>query len=277
MFQTFEELMGGINKEEIEAEILKREEGDKELKDYELTEVKSLIWLAGEKWLLRDLTEFTIIGTEVDILTLPDKNGYKFHAFIDVTGHIKGVKKPFDKYQGLPYCIDWKTTKNELNTLWRQRLISSWQWQNYAHLTGAKIFIYRGISRLNTLTELILKVPEINSIEVEQFNASIGVQIKELITNNFEIWPRNKPFACGAYGRNCIYLSDCDNFSMERKVPIMGNLSYSLINKFMLCPEKARREMLEKQEGIVDETDESNFGKAFHRGIASLWKQAFSL
>ncbi len=276
MFETFEELMGSINKEEIEAEILRREEGDKELKDYELSEVKSLIWLAGEKWLIRDLTEFTLTGTEVDILTLPDKNGYRFHAFIDVTGHIKGVKKPFDKYQGLPYCIDWKTTSKELDNIWRNRQISSWQWQNYSHLTDAKIFIYRGISRKETLKEVILKVPEINSFEVTEFNESVGGQIKYLVDNNIKVWPRNKPFACSAYGKTCFYINDCENFSMKQEVPKMGNLSYSFVNKFLLCPERARRELIEIGD-ISDNTDESNFGKAVHKGIANLWQQGFGL
>lgn len=275
MFSTFEELISQIDISEIENEILNKRDGEKELKDYEVTEVKSLLWLAGEKWLLRDLSEFTLTGTEVDILTEPDKNGYRFHAFIDVTGIVKGVKKPFNAYSGKPYCIDWKTTAKELDTKWRARLTSSWQWQQYAHLTGAKLFIFRGISRLESLTELIIKVPDTNSMEVIDFNNSVGGQIKYLRDEKFNIWPRNKPFACHAYGRVCEYYVDCDCLTMPFVVPPEKNLSYSYIDKFLLCPEKARRSALIDE--IDDSSSESSFGLVMHRALASLWSQAFKL
>ncbi len=80
------------------------------------------------------------------------------------------------------------------------------------------------------------------------------------------------PFACNAYGRECEFLQDCQNYTMP-KASASKRLSYSYIQTYLLCPEKARRYALAKGAGGYSE--ETTFGRSVHRGLAELWRRAF--
>jgi hypothetical protein len=63
-------------------------------------------------------------------------------------------------------------------------------------------------------------------------------------------------------------------------------MSYSTINRFMLCPERLRREKLAyleakelELEGEIepDASDATRFGNAVHRGMESIYRQAYDI
>ncbi len=268
----FETIISQINLEEVAEAIRKTEDGERVISDFDFEDAKRLVWLAGEKWLPRDLNEFTLEGTEVEGFLDVDNIRGRFHGFGDITGTIKGTIPPFVEFFGKKYCIDWKTSKNTLDTVWRERLIASWQWPFYAVLFDASLVIYRGISRNGELKEIILKVPESNREEVTNQVEMISRQIKELET--FSVWPRNKPYACSAYGRDCEFKESCHDYEMPRVKLIEPSLSYSFIDKFMLCNEKARRIKIADERVGTEETD---FGSACHRGLSCLWELGYKV
>lgn len=274
---TTSQIMEAVDKDAIASAILSFEEGEKPFDDFDFEDAKLLVWTAAEKWLARDLSEFTLEAVENKLVTDYAGPEYPFKCFLDVCGMIKpDGMKPFDKFARQKYVIDWKTSKNTLGTEWKQRLLDSHQWQMYSDVYGASLFIYRGLSRVRAQTqEVLIPVPDTNHEEVLHQLRAIGCQINALRAEKFVVFPRNKPHGCEAYGKVCPYYDSCMDYSMPKgELPLDKALSYSFMNNFMLCNERARREVL--AEGM-DYQDETNFGRAVHRGLASLWSQAFRL
>ncbi len=271
---NFQEIISNVNLEEIVEAIRNKDEGEKPLDDWAFEDCKRLIWAAGEKWLPRDLYEFTLDGTEIEGFIAGTDNALPFHGFGDMLGTIKGRIEPFTDYAGRRFCLDWKTRKNTLDTAWRTRLIDSWQWKDYATMFEVALVLYRGLSRKGDLAEIIIRVPENNDEEVLRHIKGVEVQIAGLRAASLTVWPQNKPFACSAYGRQCGYYSDCADGVVPELVPPDKALSYSFVSTFMLCNEKARRQIIDgKSEG----TEETDFGNCTHRGLASLWSQAYKI
>lgn len=275
-FPDLAEVMSTIDAEAVGRAILTDKEGnDITLAKHDFDDAVRLTWLAAEKWLPRDLFEIKIDGLELrQEMPIPYQR-LPFKGFLDVGGTTRGLIDPFKPFGGKPVIIDWKTTKNDLKNPsdWKRRLLDSNQWVCYSEVYKAAVFIYRGLSRNGSTAELIINVPESNSREALEYISGVGVQVNALRDGGYEVFPRNRPFACHAYNRECKYKKDCDDYTMPRQVLSPDKqLSYSFMNTFLLCPERARRESLET-DGLG--SDDTLFGQCVHSGIAELYKQAY--
>lgn len=258
----------------VDEAILRRDEGERELITDDLVNVKEMVWAAGEQWLSRDLLDFKpgVSIEQEEIIEMSE--GLKFKAVMDVSAISQGTYKPLDQFKDERLLIDWKTAGGELSQAWRDRLVDSWQWRLYSAMQGASVFSYRGVSRRDLSTkEVIIKVPETNFQESMEYLRASNKLREQLKT--FDVWPRNMPHACGAFGYECPYYTDCISYSMPRQVPEDRPMSYSRLKEFYLCPERCRRGLIETE---VEQEDEApSIGSAFHRGIAALYEEAIKL
>lgn len=261
-----DDILSSVDLEKVQQAICVYEQDEKPMADFDIEDARKLVWTAAEKWLVRDLTEFTLDRVEKEQII----NDFKF--VMDLSGMILGNNKPFQDFGNKRYIIDWKTSKNSLTTEWKDRLINSWQWRLYSDVVDASLFVYRGLSRNGDTKEVLIQVPEENGQEALEQRISIGREIHALRDIGAAVWPRNMPFACGAYGRDCEFMKDCQDYSMPKGVPPEKLLSYSYMSTFQLCNEKARRYAMGHNN---DNSDETNFGRAVHRGLAELWRQAY--
>lgn len=252
------------------------ESGRQYLADYDYADVKKMVWAAAEKWLVGDILDLQVAGIEQEyiagVAAIP---GQLFKGIIDLRGTLNGRLNSTKHYAGRRVVIDWKSTGSALDKVWDERLLDSWQWKKYLYFDNADVMIYRGIHRDGSTRELIIERPPGLEASVIDHLRGITVARNALITAGLDVWPRNMPQSCGSFGRDCPYREDCRDFTMPRGlVSIEKSISYSGMSKFLLCPERYRRSVLEDgQEG----TEESNIGVAFHRGAAELYTQVRDL
>lgn len=260
------------------------------LSDYDFEDAKMCVWAAAAKWLIRDLDVFSdsiLVEYEKRINFSIEGEACEVKGIFDLWGNFKSISvhKQFENYEDSCFIIDWKTSRGSLDTAWRKRLIYSRQWRLYSAIVDARVFMYRGIQRSTKLgeepdcKEIIIEVPRNNKIEVCQQTAQLLVQRARLIKNSYEfpIWPKNMPDACFQYGRECPYLVDCESNNVVNYIPDLGHpMSYSRLKTFQACPERHRRDLLAKSQDLTeDESDDTIFGSAVHRGLAELYTQAF--
>ena len=246
-------------------------EGAKPLPEFDYEDARSMVWRAAEKWLPKDLESLTLLGVEesFEFSVIGPRFRQGVHGYYDLRGSTKDPE--FDSVVGI--IVDWKTSRNTLDGLWRSRLIDSFQWRIYARASGSVLVAYRGLNRKGEVKELILRVPESNTQEVEEQVIGLGSMRAALVDQELPVWPRNSPNACFAYNEQCPYYADCQGNSMPRVRLDHAPLSYSQMNSLMLCPERTRRGIIADREG---KPEESLFGNAVHRGLAELWRQAFT-
>jgi hypothetical protein len=275
---TWDTLLPLLNLELIAEKILKTE--GRALENHEFDDVKELCMIAGRRWLARDLEDLQIMGLEEEVF-IEDIPGARtpFHGFVDVWGVLTGKGTPtLQPYAGRVAIIDWKTTKNHVEASkgdWKQKMIASWQWQEYAVAKDARIFMYRGISTTyKTTEEVILQTVPSTREEVYDHLGGVYAARQALVDAGLVVWPRRKPDSCGAFGRDCPYLKDCDEYTMPQVAPGDKALSYSSTNTFLLCPERHRRDSLTKDR---EETDSTIVGQAFHRGMEEIYRQGREL
>jgi hypothetical protein len=264
---------------------------------FDLEEANDVVFVAAHRWLLEDLTALAVTETE----RLYVQNGFKF--ILDLQGTFTGEgSKTFqhdarkyndanmDRFQGKRFVADWKSTKSELDTMWQERLVDSWQWRDYLAETGADIFVYRGIKRrtrigdsVETREFYIDRSVQPDLEELHRINVlSTTVQRDALVQLGQVPWPQNRPGGCRAFGRECQYKPDCDSglkFLPTGALTPNRELSYSRIQSFKLCPERYRRDLLAKQDGLEEEVagPDAEFGLAIHRGLAEVYRQAYGL
>lgn len=248
--------------------------GTPRIAEYELDDIKQMIWTAAEKWLVRDIYDFQIENVEEEYREghrLPTGEIQVFRGFKDVEGWLRGRLNVSRKYAGQKCVIDWKTTHSTLDKTWEDRLLDSWQWKKYLYCSGAQVMLYRGFNRHGETRELLIeRPPDLEQIVPEQM-IGVALERQALISAGLTVWPRRMPGACGSYGRECPHLADCRSNTMPRAAILPGRtLSYSSMDTFMLCPERARRSLLE--EGTSD-TKETLSGQAIHRGLAEIYRQ----
>lgn len=276
---NFDDILRAVNLDAVEEAIFapKREGGARSVYTLdEVNNIKEMMLLAGERWLPRDLAELDQMVVEEKF----ESAHMGLKGFLDVNGVMKGASKPFDEFQGMRMIADWKTREGELDQRWKDRNVDSWQWKIYATLSGAVLFNYRGVSRRCNFTEypckdILLVVPQTNDLEVEEYVRGKTAERNSLIELGLDVWPRHMPDACGMYGRECPFKSDCDSYSMPRFIPHTTKvMSYTAYHNFCICPEKARRlEQLPE----ADSGEEANVGDGFHKAIAELYRQAQTL
>jgi hypothetical protein len=271
---TWDSLLPLLDLELIAEKILKTE--GRKLENHEFEDVKELCMIAGRRWLARDLTDLRITGLEEEVF-IDDIPGQRtpFHGFVDLSGVItENAVETLRPYAGRIAIIDWKTTKNHVEKSrgdWAKKCIDSWQWQIYTYATDARIFMYRGISTTyKTTEEVVLQTVPSTREEVRDHLAGVYVARQALVDAGLTVWPRRKPDSCGAFGRDCPYMEDCDKYTMPQIAPGDRQLSYSSAANFLLCPERHRRDSLTD---IREETDATIVGQAFHRGMEEIYKE----
>lgn len=273
-YPPVEDYWNQLDSDKIAAAITTSEKGLVKLTEWDFEDAKRLIWNAAEKWLPRDLSEFIIAPDGIEKRMSLDWGGkLQVKGYIDIEGTFRGTIKPFTEYAGDKFVLDWKTSKNTLDTDWRERLIDSWQWRFYHTGNDAKVIIYRGLSRNGETKEVLLAPPVSTKEETLEYIRGTIAMRQSLIQLGATVYPRHRPFACHAYGRECPFYADCDNYDTIPKVALLDSeMSYSRLEHLLLCPEKHRRLVLQND---ADDSEETDFGQAVHRGLAEVWRQAF--
>lgn len=273
----FSEYAPQIDWQKVEDAII----GDGKLAEYDLADSKTMVWSAAEKFLPRDLYDLDIDGVEEPYeatLELP-YGPQVFKGIKDLKGRLRGRLNATKKYAGKKVVVDWKSTANTLDKTWEDRLLDSWQWRKYLYFENADVMIYRGLGRDSSgevkFREVFIERPAKLEEDILVQLQGCAISRQSLIEAGLEVWPRKMPSACGAFGRECPYFLDCRDGSMPRGAVLPGrSFSYSSMDKYLLCPERYRREIL--SEGQED-TEESLFGQAVHRGLAEVYTQARNL
>jgi hypothetical protein len=263
----WDDVILNLDLEKVGAEIDNVDGG--KMPNFERQDVRELVLIAAKRWLPGDLEEIEILGVEEEFET-PTMRG-----IVDLRGRHRGKVKQFTSYSGDHVIIDWKTTKGALDADWANRYKYSWQWGLYADLDHlAKLFSYRGISRTGEMREVIIEIPEGKREEAQRYLAQVRMMRRTLSSKG--PWPRKMPSSCRAYGRECEFFdSVCSkNIVIPDEVDINKKMSYSGSETFLLCPEKHR---LTQIAGYGDDDEVLAFGKAFHRGIAEIYRQAYQL
>jgi hypothetical protein len=264
----------------VQAAVRKVDEGDPEVHDgIGFDSIMDLVNNGVKKWLIRDLLTLEDVAFEVLFERPLSQEALEWtgRGTIDFLATVKeGANgKPFEDFRGQRIGIDWKTTKGQLSTEWKNRYLDSWQWRIYCQASCAGIFSYRGLSRIGEVKEIFCKPAEDNKTTVDYQVLGLALQMQSLVNARLPIWPRNSPKACFAFGQECEFYTDCIDDSMPRTaIDKMPPMRYSTMEGFMSCNEKARRHLLN---GGWAGSAETLFGKAVHRGLAELWRQAFEL
>lgn len=258
-----------IFKELDHNKIVEEIEKDDNLDSSTFTDIKSCVWILGFKYVERDYEELEIIAVEREF------NDPLCAGTIDLIGRIvKPIFLPSTSL-GKTIIFDWKTTgKQDLDTIWKNYYIPSWQWKIYSAFNNAQLFEYRGISKSSGETkEILLDVPKNNAYNVNQYLTQLeGMKVG--LYNEYP-WPQHMPYACTAYGKECQFYKDCLDQNYEDGQPDNLPFHYTSSETFLLCPEKFRREQLLEQKNGRDKigSEETRFGSAVHRGMAEIYKQ----
>jgi hypothetical protein len=268
-----EDYISRIDWEKVHAAIL-GPPGTPTIPEYELEDIQGMIDTAAAKWLVRDMYDLEITGIEEEYL-VPVQLSYgeqPFRGFKDICGRLRGRLNVTQILAGKKVIVDWKSTRSTLDKVWEERLIASWQWRKYLYFDDADVMLFRGFNRHGETRELMIERPAGLQEDVLVQIAGVAEQREALIRAALPVWPRRMPGACGAYGRECPHIDDCLNGTMPRAAVLPGkSFSYSSMGKFMECPERYRRGVLD--EGSED-TEESLAGQSVHRGLAELYAQA---
>lgn len=286
--EIFQELWSKLDHDKVGAAIA---EGNPYKFDSE--EAGEAVIAACRRWLPEDVTIYTVQSVERE-QTL---DGFKFVTDIECTYTGEGTKivqedKSFSTVTLKPWAgkraiIDWKTGKRALDARWVDGYTDSHQWRDYLAKTGAEIFIYRGIKRkakagdeIETREFAIHRGAQPDLEALHRLNiAGITAQRDALIDAAVIPWPQNRN-SCGEYG-GCRFKDDC-NAGLQF-IPV-GNLekgrpfSYSRMEEFRSCAEKHRRSVLARMHNDEESSGpDAEFGSAFHRGVAAVYRQVFGL
>lgn len=272
-----EEILKEINIQGINEDLLTLP-GAASLSGEDWKEICDLISLGCDAYLARDLQEFYDVETE--------KSYGEGRAFLDIVARCKGTIEPFKSYKDSLVIIDWKTTNSPVDgDAWRTRCLRSYQWREYKFREpSAGLFIYRGLSRsldwrkkgdegepAKRVREILLHLPQTIIADVSHRNASIDTMRAALAP--FEVWSKNTQ-SCDDYGYTCPYLRDCENNTMPQELIELREMSYSRRETFLRCPERYRRDELQRRE--ERDEDSTTVGRMVHAGLERIWKEAFS-
>lgn len=243
------------------------------LSDQEEVHVRGWIVKALETWAVKDVERWKDCTVLVEQTIIHGE--FKMKAIADLVV----IPKEEDIL-----ILDWKTSPGPLDANWKRKQEFSWQWRIYSLLYKAKYFSYRGLSELGSTREESFHVDEESTRMALDFLDESVYTIDRYIREGKTSWPKTWPKACFSKyePKICQYLDDCKNNTSPTTIPRFQNMSYSRINTFWDCPEKARRQLLESQSSdsrLVQIQDPAILrkGKAFHAGIAEIYKQLFPL
>ena len=269
---TTEEVLSSLDLDRISSIALQGKDGQSTLLAHDYEDVKLMLWAAAEKWLLPDLQTLSVssLGLEEEFL-LPF-GGYPVRGFLDLRG---SYRRGIDR--GKVVVVDWKTASGELDIAWQSRLVDSKQWRLYSQVPpGADFISYRGVNTKGKTREVYIDLAAVSGVreDVDNYFGGVGDMLRVLAPR--DIWPMNRPSACGQYGQTCPFTTDCANGTQPRYLLPAEEitLSYSGASRFLTCPEKYRR--MKHAEHGIDGTDATRLGNAFHNGAEEIWRQAFA-
>lgn len=266
--KDWNDIFSTIDLDKVNEEISAIEEGQPNMPDYDRQDVRELTLVAAARWLPTDLIEW-----ELDAIEEPfEIQG--FRGITDLRGRHRGLFNAFKPFEGQAFLGDWKTTKGALDSDWANRYKYSHQWPLYTlAFPDTKLFTYRGISRLGDTREVIIEIPPGVVEQASQYLMQVR-GMRDTLKGQAP-WPRHQPSACKAYGRECDFIEQCrDNVVIIGDFNFEKPMSYSGSETFQLCNEKHR---LTQIAGYGEDDETLAFGKAFHRGIAEVYRQVFKL
>lgn len=187
--------------------------------------------------------------------------------------------------------VDWKLVQHaEWRDVDRERQEWDPAWAFYSYyLAGAAArgtgnFVYRNIflrpaKKQKGIVEVSLKFTEATEVWLKR-----ELQYTEMLLDLYEVspqipWPQHAPSACMAYGTRCEYWEDCKR-GVVPLVEIKQTISPSRMKELKLCPERARRNSVRREDDGESEGfggDKPELGKAFHRGIAEVYRQGWEV
>lgn len=286
-----EELFDKIDWEKVNAKIQ-----EFKLLSWEYEDVANLVVTAFNRYAPKDFSTFSTVHVERQfIYEAPEFGSSPFIQYntdiselvgIDVGRCVKGYIDIHAYEMGNGFnntekgvmqsvVIDWKTASN-LDAVWRNRQVDSWQGKLYARVTGAKRVEFRGIQKDGRSAAIGYEWPTeaYNNGDVDNYILQ-AVAMREPLLKS-EVWPKRMPFACEAYGRKCPYHKLCreEIGDQHQKLIAIKPFSYSGIDTFLLCPERYRLDAI--FDDSDDEGSSAGFGKAFHTGIAEAYEQLFN-
>ena len=238
--------------------------------DYE--QIKDAVYNAAENWLPQDADKL-IIGIEEEV-EVPFEGWEEGGEVPEQARRAKGViDLILLSREGKLGIVDWKTCGAQALPE-TEKYTKSWQWRMYVAAWAGQYrpedieVQYRVVSRGLQLGTISLQPTEFSVSRVREYMQATAAMNDALAP--FTVWPQRMPGACKAFGRQCPYEADCHMGTMPRGVMPRKDLSFSYLERFLLCPERARRAELEPDR---DGSEEAGFGSAFHRGIAEVYRQ----
>lgn len=184
--------------------------------------------------------------------------------------------KPYKDFVGQKILFDWKSTSSNLDHSWKEKCYDSWQWRRYSANREAKLFEYRGLNWNDDIAISVIQVPGNIKEQVAAFMSGLVVLKNATVDSALDIYPMNQPRACNSFGQECEYKYDCENFTMPRACLLDRSYSYSSDDKFLLCPERYRRDNLKPQSNIPV-SDAAFLGTCVHRGLEEIYKQLIAI
>lgn len=187
---------------------------------------------------------------------------------------------------GSKTVIDWKTT-GKVGPAWRRRHANAWQgpWYGFVAGPGVRRVIFRGIERSSgrgDQVEVLITPPVLQGV---LNHCEVTEHLRKETIIRFPI--RRGGYACVSFDQECPYLGKrCDEGGVTQMAVNMtitemdalldAPLSPSSAERIWNCPHKNTLYQLDKLRGNHvpdDSSDASNYGNAFHAGIAEVYKQ----
>lgn len=260
--------------------------------EFEFQRAIDIVVALSERYLEEDLAPGNeILGVEYEYtLTSPGLAGH--HGFIDLI-----IKLP----DGRVKIPDWKTTgslSDYSQKDFKDRCRHSWQ-SRYYDLAARECFAlpedtvveveYRGIA-VEDLKQLVVQGITSGEWRARALDRYLKIwEALDIAVNGVELypsygvghttapWPQHSPEACHKFKTACPYLGACvlDIDVIPSESITVETLSHSSMNTYLDCPERFRRERLDKMHGRErgGGSDASELGNAVHRGMAEIYRQ----
>lgn len=223
--------------------------------------------LAAKRWLPADLGK-KLLSVEREYT----RDGLKGIADLVILEEPDGSKT----------VIDWKTT-GKVGPAWRRRHANAWQgpWYGYVAGPGVGRVIFRGIERSSGRSDEVEVITTAKVLLDMRFNADRTVDLRN---ESLLIPIRRGGYSCVAFDQECSYLAGrCEKTlvmsAQEYAYMTESPLSPSSAERIWNCPHQNTLYQLDKLRGNpVPDTgsDASNYGNAFHSGIAEVYRQMMS-
>lgn len=242
---------------------------DCDLPDYYTDSAAASAMCALETYASADSDGFRIVGVEQEFEETLDFWPFKFKWVADLIA--------YNPSQII--IVDWKVTTNP-DKRWEAKIVDSWQWRLYSYFIQKRFpkmnvkFLYRGIPRAGSGKPRQVALTSASSYwnyqigKVPLYLRQSAAFLESL--REAERWPEYRPSGCGAFGRDCPFMTGCLSTGTPTGVLKLEHLSHSTLDKLALCPERLR---LSKLTGTEEDGMALQVGKAAHAAIAAAYMQ----